>query len=131
MPVRVELGPRDLAEGVATIARRDQEERSQAPLAELASLVPDLLDRMQAEMLDEATRFRNSATIEVGTVAEASEAGQQGVARIAWEKLGADGEEQLLRRRRQRPLHPAPRRHRPRRGGRARPGRPRRPSLLS
>jgi prolyl-tRNA synthetase len=96
VPLRIDLGPRDLAEGVATIARRDQEERSQAPLGELPSLVPELLERMQREMLEEATSFRDGATVEAETVAEAAEAGQENVARIAWEKLGPKGEAELL-----------------------------------
>jgi prolyl-tRNA synthetase len=96
VPVRIDLGPRDLAEGVATVARRDQEERDQVSLDRLAALVPELLDQVQAEMLEGATRFRDSATVEVQTTAEASEAAQEGVAEIAWEKLGADGEAKLL-----------------------------------
>jgi len=96
VPLRIDLGPRDLAEGQATIARRDQEERSQAPLGELASLVPELLERMQAEMLEEATSFRDGATVEAETVAEAAEAAQENVARIAWERLGSEGEAELL-----------------------------------
>jgi prolyl-tRNA synthetase len=96
VPLRIDLGPRDLAEGQATIARRDQEERSQAPLTELVGLVPELLERVQQEMLEDATAFRDSATVEAESVAEASEAGREGVAKIAWDKLGADGEAQLL-----------------------------------
>jgi prolyl-tRNA synthetase len=96
VPLRIDLGPRDLAEGVATIARRDQDERSQVPLGELAGQLPDLLEQAQQAMLDQATRFRDEATVEVESVAEASEAAQQGVAKIAWEKLGAEGEAKLL-----------------------------------
>jgi prolyl-tRNA synthetase len=96
VPLRIDLGPRDLAEGKATIVRRDQEERSQAPLEELPSLVPELLERMQEEMLAEATRFRDSATVEVETVEEAAEAGRERIAKIAWEKLGTGGEARLL-----------------------------------
>jgi prolyl-tRNA synthetase len=96
VPLRIDLGPRDLAEGAATIGRRDREGREQAPLSELPGLVPELLERIQDGMLAEATRFRDSATVEVETVAEAAEAGQEGVGAIAWEKLGADGEAELL-----------------------------------
>jgi prolyl-tRNA synthetase len=98
VPVRIDLGPRDLAEGQVTIVRRDAEERTQAPLAEVPKRVGELLERIQGEMLAEATRFRDSATVEVETVAEAAEAGQEGVAKIAWGKLGADGEAELLER---------------------------------
>jgi prolyl-tRNA synthetase len=96
VPLRIDLGPRDLAEGVATIARRDTGEKVQAPLAELPALVPDLLRRVQSEMLGEAGRFRDSATVEVETIEEALGAGQEGVAKIEWGKLGEAGEAKLL-----------------------------------
>jgi prolyl-tRNA synthetase len=96
VPLRIDLGPRDLAEGQATIVRRDTDERVQAALGELPSLMPELLDRIQAEMLTEATGFRDSSTVEVETVAEAAEVGQDQVAKIAWDKLGPDGEAELL-----------------------------------
>jgi prolyl-tRNA synthetase len=96
VPLRIDLGPRDLAEGVATIVRRDAEERDQVPLDGLASTVPGLLDEVQAAMLEEATRFRDSSTVEVESLEEAAEAGQEQVAKIAWERLGPGGEAKLL-----------------------------------
>lgn len=47
-------------------------------------------------MLAEATSFRDEATTAVEDVEEAVEAGQEGVARIPWEKLGSGGERRLL-----------------------------------
>jgi prolyl-tRNA synthetase len=96
VPLRIDLGPRDLAQGEVTIVRRGDGERTQVALAEAARTVPELLERVQGEMLEEATRFRDASTVEVESVAEAAEAGQAGVAKIPWTKLGAGGEAKLL-----------------------------------
>ena len=96
VPLRIDLGPRDLAEGQVTLLRRDSGEKRQVPLAEAPHLVADLLDDIQAAMLAEATEFRDAATTDVATVEEALEAGREGVGRIEWAKLGADGERLLL-----------------------------------
>ena len=96
VPLRIDLGPRDLAEGQVTLLRRDSGEKSQVPLEGVEHRIADLLDDIQAAMLTEATEFRDASTTDVGTVEEALEAGKEGVARIEWAKLGSDGERQLL-----------------------------------
>jgi prolyl-tRNA synthetase len=96
VPLRIDLGPRDLAEGQVTLLRRDSGEKSQVPLEGVEHRIVDLLDDIQAAMLAEATEFRDASTSDVGTVEEALEAGKEGVARIEWTKLGTDGERQLL-----------------------------------
>ncbi len=96
VPLRIDLGPRDLAEGQVTLLRRDSGEKSQVPLEGVEHRIADLLDDIQAAMLAEATEFRDASTSDVGTVEEALEAGKEGVARIEWAKLGTDGERQLL-----------------------------------
>jgi prolyl-tRNA synthetase len=96
VPLRIDLGPRDLAEGQVTLLRRDSGEKSQAPLDTVPHLVGDLLDDIQAAMLTEATAFRDAATTDVATVEEALEAGREGVGRIEWARLGLDGERRLL-----------------------------------
>jgi prolyl-tRNA synthetase len=65
VPVRLELGPRDLGAGVATLARRLGEGKEQRPLDGLAATLPGLLDEVQAEMLSRQRAFRDSRT---GTV---------------------------------------------------------------
>jgi prolyl-tRNA synthetase len=96
VPLRIDLGPRDLAEGQVTLNIRHSGEKRQVPLGDVAGLVPELLDTVQAEMLAEATSFREGATSTVGTVNEALEVGKEGVAKIALDQLGADGERRLL-----------------------------------
>jgi prolyl-tRNA synthetase len=95
VPVRIEVGPRDLANGEVTVVRRDRGEKSQAALDGVAGTVADLLEAIQVTMLDEATRFRDDRTVDVASLAEAREAAQSGFARIPWATLGEEGETAL------------------------------------
>ena len=97
VPVRVEIGPRDLAEGVVTLARRDTRTKEPAPAAGIAAAVADLLATIQANLLAEATAFRDAHTADVTTVDEAAEAARIGFARIPWEAVGDDGETRLAK----------------------------------
>lgn len=47
MPLRIELGPRDMEGGVAMLARRDTGAKESAPWGELAAKVPVLLEQIQ------------------------------------------------------------------------------------
>jgi prolyl-tRNA synthetase len=94
-PLRVELGPRDLAAGQVTLVRRDTGEKSPVALAGLAATVPGLLAAVQAAMLAAATRRRDDRTHDVGSVAEAAEAARTGFARLPWAAVGAAGEDRL------------------------------------
>jgi prolyl-tRNA synthetase len=96
VPLRIDLGPRDLAEGLATVVRRDTGEKLQIPLGDVVGRIEPLLNEIQAAMLGEATDFRESATTDVGSLEEALEAGKEGVGRIDWAKLGPAGERKLL-----------------------------------
>ncbi len=96
VPLRIDLGPRDLAEGQATVVRRDTGEKIAIPLGDVPGRMEPLLNEIQAAMLGEATDFRESATTDVGSLEEALEVGKEGVGRIEWAKLGAEGERKLL-----------------------------------
>jgi prolyl-tRNA synthetase len=95
VPVRIEVGPRDLANGEVTIVRRDTGQKDQAGLAGVAATVPGLLERIQDEMLAAATERRDAATVDVATIDDAREAAQTGFARIPWAALGEKGEAAL------------------------------------
>ena len=95
VPVRIEIGPRDLEAGHATLARRDSGEKSSVPLDSIAVVVPDLLEAMQGEMIDNARKRLIERTVEVASHAEALEAAQTGFARIPWRMLGEEGEAAL------------------------------------
>ena len=72
VPVRIEIGPRDLAQGMVALSRRDRPHKERAFLsaAELPRHIPSILDEIQAEMLARATAFRNSHTQIIESKAE-------------------------------------------------------------
>lgn len=63
VPLRVELGPRDLEAGQAVVARRDSGIKETWPLAAFAEKVPALLDEIQQALFDEAVAYRDAHTI--------------------------------------------------------------------
>ena len=71
IPVRVEIGKRDLEKGQITLSRRDTKEKIQISKdADVALEVQKLMDTMQKDMLERATRRRDSMTYEARTLAE-------------------------------------------------------------
>lgn len=97
VPVRLELGPRDLAENVVTLVRRIGGGKEPVSLDGIAATVGSALDAAQAALLAEATERRDSRTVDVTTIAEAAEAAATGWARIPWADLGVEGEAELAK----------------------------------
>ena len=95
VPIRIEIGPRDLEQGVATVVRRDEGEKVPLDLAGLVGRVAELLEEMQRSMLAEATARRDGAIVDVATIDEAVEAAATGFARLPWSLVGAEGEAKL------------------------------------
>ena len=62
IPVRIELGPKDLEAGQAVIVRRDTREKITVALDELSKKVGEVLDAMQTEMLERARAHRDAHT---------------------------------------------------------------------
>lgn len=54
VPLRVEFGPKDLAAGRVTAVRRDNGQKYEVSLTDLASEIPKILEQMQGEMLENA-----------------------------------------------------------------------------
>src|SRR3712207_6790607 len=65
VPVRLEVGPRDLEAGQATLVRRDREGKQPLALDGAAAAVAALLEEIQTSMLTEARQRRDDATTEV------------------------------------------------------------------
>jgi prolyl-tRNA synthetase len=70
VPLRLELGPRDLAAGAGIVVRRDTGERESVPLEGLAGRVGELLADVQAALFADASAFRVAHTIRPATRAE-------------------------------------------------------------
>ncbi|HKW44650.1 MAG TPA: proline--tRNA ligase [Candidatus Eremiobacteraceae bacterium] len=67
VPLRVEIGPRDVAADQVTIARRDTQEKIAIKRAELAARIPDLLDDIQRSIYERALAYREAHTISATT----------------------------------------------------------------
>jgi prolyl-tRNA synthetase len=64
VPLRLEIGPKDIEKAQVFSARRDTREKAAIPLAELAVRVPALLEDIQASLYARALEFRASHTTE-------------------------------------------------------------------
>jgi prolyl-tRNA synthetase len=95
VPVRVEIGPRDLASGQVGVLRRDTGERRDVPLGTADTVVAGLLETVQRDMLAAAEDRLAARTADTASLDEAREAARTGFARIPWRLLGEDGERAL------------------------------------
>ena len=79
VPVRIEIGPRDIENGVATVARRDKtEEKFTIRLDDIATELPKLLADIQTNMYNKALAFRDSHVKIVSDTAELKDAVDSG-----------------------------------------------------
>jgi prolyl-tRNA synthetase len=95
VPIRIEVGPRDLAENVVTVVRRDSGDKQQVPVTGVRQAVAEQLPRIQDALTAEAAERQERGTVDVDTVEEAAEAAQSGFARLRWATLGIEGEARL------------------------------------
>ncbi|HJR26362.1 MAG TPA: His/Gly/Thr/Pro-type tRNA ligase C-terminal domain-containing protein, partial [Acidimicrobiales bacterium] len=95
VPIRVLVGPRDLAEGRIGLVRRDTGEERTVPVADAATEVAKLIDEVQRDLLATATKRRDDRTRDVDTVEDAVEAAKTGFARLPWALLADGGEARL------------------------------------
>lgn len=73
VPLRIELGPKDLDKGVALLANRLDGEKQEVSLSSLASRIPAELDTFHQALLQRATVFRDQHTFEVHSYDEFKE----------------------------------------------------------
>ncbi|MEW5932991.1 MAG: proline--tRNA ligase [Bacillota bacterium] len=93
VPLRLEIGPRDLAAEQVTAARRDTGERTALPLSRLEEGVAELLDEVHRGLYRRALEFRQAHTHEAGDLASlrAVMEGPRGFIRTHWcEKPGCE-----------------------------------------
>jgi prolyl-tRNA synthetase len=67
VPLRLEIGPKDIEKAQVFSARRDTRAKAAIAMADLASRVPQLLEEIQAGLLARALEFRREHTTEVET----------------------------------------------------------------
>ncbi len=87
VPLRVEIGPRDVEKGSVALARRDipgREGKSFVPQAGLAQTVREMLDAIHDNLLARATAFRDSHIHDPQDYAEMQEVLKEGWAFSWW-----------------------------------------------
>ncbi|MCJ7682106.1 MAG: proline--tRNA ligase [Candidatus Aminicenantes bacterium] len=70
VPLRLEIGPRDVQSGQAVAVRRDTGVKESFPLDRLSQTVPELLQSIQDNLFDQALEFRRANTRSVGDYEE-------------------------------------------------------------
>jgi len=70
VPVRVELGPRDLDAGRLTLARRDTGEKSTLPLGDAGDPLAKLMEVIQRALFEDAEAFRDAHSSRAATYEE-------------------------------------------------------------
>jgi prolyl-tRNA synthetase len=95
VPLRVEVGPRDLAEGSVVVVRRHEGSKAPVPVAGAAKLLAAAVDEVQQSILDAARDRLAASTIDCLTLDEVVAAAQTGFARVPWANVGEVGEARL------------------------------------
>ncbi len=70
VPLRLEIGPKDIEKGQVLLARRDTREKMPTPMEGLAGTITALLDTIQAALLAKAIAFREDHTSRAETWAD-------------------------------------------------------------
>jgi len=97
VPLRMELGPKDVAKGSVVLARRDRpgrEGKSFVPQQGIAAAVSQALDEIQTALFDRALAFRKSNTVDTADYGELKKAVETGFA-FSWWCGGSTCEEKI------------------------------------
>lgn len=83
VPIRIEIGPRDIENAQMVVVRRDTLEK-QTTKEEDAASIKSLLDQIQANLFQKAKNFRDEQTKEVETYEELTSQTETGFALTNW-----------------------------------------------
>ena len=95
VPVRIEVGPRDIAENRVIVVRRVTGERTAVPIDSVVSMVTAALEADQKTLYEEALAEQRRRTADVTSIPEAIEAASTGWGRLPWSEVGSEGEAEL------------------------------------
>ena len=73
VPLRLEIGPKDIEKSQVVLARRDTREKAFVPVEGLAAKVEEMLAAIQKALFDRAIQYRTEHTTEADTYAEFKE----------------------------------------------------------
>jgi prolyl-tRNA synthetase len=68
VPLRIEIGPRDLAKGEVTVVRRLNRAKQPVPLGDLGVSIPAMLEEIQAALFTRAREFREAHTVRLDSL---------------------------------------------------------------
>jgi prolyl-tRNA synthetase len=91
VPVRIEVGPKDVAKGAVMSVRRDGRVKESIPIERLAERLPALLEEIQKSLFESARTFREANTATARTVAEleAHFVDKRGFVAVPWDGSAA------------------------------------------
>jgi len=84
VPVRLEIGPRDIAQNACVAVRRDINEKTPLSLDSLETALPELLNDIRRSMFDSALAFRDSHTAVAGDMDALTRQVNSGYAKSMW-----------------------------------------------
>jgi prolyl-tRNA synthetase len=86
VPLRIEIGPKEVAKRQVSIFRRDTRDRESVPVEEITGCVQSALEKVQTNLLRRAQEYRDRHILSVGTLAELQGAIAEGAgfARAFW-----------------------------------------------
>lgn len=72
VPIRIEIGPKDLAKGSVVVARRDRspKEKEEIQRGDVPTRIPSILEEIQKSLWERAKGFRDSHIVEVDSLEE-------------------------------------------------------------
>ena len=83
VPIRLEVGPRDIEKGVVTLVRRDKVKKT-VPMVGLVQAVNEEAEELQAALYTKATNLHEAKVKEVAGIEDARVQTQVGVALVPW-----------------------------------------------
>ena len=93
VPIRIEIGPKDLQKGTAAVSRRDRPGREGKAFVEQAGLtehVGSLLDEIQQTLYERALKFKQERTFDATDYDEFKQKVEQGFVRVFFDGTGED-----------------------------------------
>ncbi len=86
IPVRIEIGPKDVEAGQAVVVRRDTREKQVVAISELPNVLPGLLENIQKDLFEKALAHRKSHTFDAHNYEELKEIAETkpGFIRAMW-----------------------------------------------
>ena len=88
VPLRLEIGPRDMANNTVVLARRDNKKKIEIDQSSVGKEVSKLLDEIQSELFNQAEKFRNENTRRVSDYNDFKKTMKKGgFVRCGWDGL--------------------------------------------